>query len=51
MKQEKFSHLIWWSLLILTYLFVEWIYNQHLLIVLSYDTIKPMVRISWTMEL
>ncbi len=41
MKQENLSHLIWWSLLIVLYLFVEWIYNQHLLVVLSYDTIKP----------
>lgn len=36
-----YKNLLLSTTLVLTYLFVEWIYNQHLLVLLSYDSINP----------
>lgn len=39
--QKRLYHLFFWTMLIVCYLFVEWIYNQHLLRVVTYSDISP----------
>lgn len=41
LEREKINSLILWTGIIITYLFVEWIYNQHLLEVLLREKISP----------
>ena len=38
---QKLSFLFFWTFIVLSYIFVEWIYNQHLLSLLIITSIKP----------
>ena len=38
---QKLSFLFFWTFIVLSYLFIEWIYNQHLLSLLTITSIKP----------